>query len=84
MGQVTVELNKRIYRLACGDGDEARLKELAGVVRGKVDHLVQQHGQIGDDRLLVMAAIMLADELRDQQEKAMRGAEAEDPADSAA
>jgi len=69
MGQVTIELNNRTYRFACRDGDEARLEELAQHVRERVDALVGQHGQAGDDRLLLMAAIMLADELSELQER---------------
>lgn len=63
MGQISVTLNGRTYRLACGDGDEERAKELAEHVRSKVDTLVSRHGQVGDARLLLMAAMMTADEL---------------------
>ena len=59
MGQVTVTLNGRTYRLRCGDGEEPRLLELADHVRGKVDELTRQFGQIGDERLLVLAALLI-------------------------
>ena len=65
MGQVTVTLNGRTYRLRCGDGEEERLIALADHVRGKLDTLVAQYGQAGDDRLLLMAALLIADELWD-------------------
>ena len=63
MGQVTVTLNGRTYRLRCGDGEEERLLSVAGHVRGHVERLTAEHGQIGDERLILMAAIMISDEL---------------------
>ena len=65
MSQVTITLNGRTYRLACGAGDEPRLLELADMVREKLHGLVAQFGQAGDDRLLLMAALLIADELVD-------------------
>ena len=63
MAQVTITLNGRTYRLQCGDGEEPRLIELADVVRGKLQVLVSEFGQAGDDRLLLMTALLIADEL---------------------
>ena len=65
MGQVTVTLNGRSYRLRCGEGEEQRLLALAEHVRGKLNGLVQQFGQAGEDRLLLMTALLIADELWD-------------------
>jgi len=65
MAQVTVSLNGRSYRLACDDGDEDRLRTLADQVRQKLDALTKEFGQVGDTRLMVMAALMLADDLLD-------------------
>jgi cell division protein ZapA len=70
MGQVTITLNGRTYRLRCGDGEEARVIALAEHVEGKLAGLVAEFGQVGDERLLVMAAIMVTDELFDAREKA--------------
>jgi cell division protein ZapA len=65
MGQVSVTLNGRTYRLACGDGEEARLAEIATYVKSKLDQLAIEFGQAGDDRLLLMTALMVTDELYD-------------------
>lgn len=65
MGQVTVSLNGRTYRLRCGDGEEPRLLQLAGYLREKIDQLSAEFGQIGDERLTVMAALLITDELFD-------------------
>ncbi|MEZ5853523.1 MAG: cell division protein ZapA [Hyphomicrobiaceae bacterium] len=71
MGQVKIELNGRVYRLLCGDDDEARLKELAGYLGSRIDGLAAQTGQHGDERLLVMAALLLADELLEMKAAAL-------------
>ena len=63
MGQVSITLNGRTYRLRCGDGEEARLLELAAHVRNKIEHLATDFGQVGDDRLMIMAALLVTDEL---------------------
>lgn len=68
MGQVSVTLNGRTYRLRCGDGEEERLLTVVAHVRGHVDTLIAEHGQIGDDRLLLMAGIMITDELFELRE----------------
>jgi cell division protein ZapA len=65
MGQVTLTLNGRSYRVGCGDGEEARLNELGDYVRQKVDDLTGEFGQVGEARLLLLAALLIADELFD-------------------
>ena len=65
MGQVSVIINGRNYRLACSDGEEGRLLELATHVKSRVDQLTREFGQVGDDRLLLMTALLIADELWD-------------------
>jgi len=68
MGQITISLNGRSYRLSCGDGEEDRLRELADYVCQRIDELAGDFKQVGDDRLLVMAALMVTDELFDARE----------------
>ncbi|MEE8332621.1 MAG: cell division protein ZapA [Alphaproteobacteria bacterium] len=63
MAQVEVTVNGRNYRIACDDGQEDHLVELAEFVNGKVTELVSAVGQVGDARLLVMASLLIADEL---------------------
>lgn len=72
MGQVTVTLNNRTYRLRCGDGEEERLLLLVEHVRTKLDELVAEFGQCGDDRLLLMTALLVTDELMDARARAER------------
>ena len=63
MGQVAVTINGRSYEVACDDGQEDHLVRLASYIDKKVAELVTSVGQIGDTRLLVMSALLLADEL---------------------
>lgn len=65
MAQVAVTINNRSYRIACDDGQEEHLQRLAAFVDKKVSELVASVGQIGDTRLLVMASLLVADELSD-------------------
>jgi cell division protein ZapA len=63
MGQVSVTLNGRTYRLECSEGEEAHLIELAEYLGSHVDEMRRKFGQVGDDRLILMASLVVADEL---------------------
>ena len=78
MAQVDVSVNGQSYRIACEDGQEDRLVDLAAMVDGKVLDLVNQIGQVGSNRLLVMAALIIADELVDLKNEAGSSQELED------
>ena len=67
LGQISVTIQNRTYRLSCDDGQESRLNELADYVRAKADRLIEDHGRIGDDHLMLMSAILIADELWDER-----------------
>ncbi|MCI0466735.1 MAG: cell division protein ZapA [Beijerinckiaceae bacterium] len=62
MAQLSVTIAGRTYRLACDEGEEARLGDLAQLVDAKIAGIRQRFGAIGDQRLVMMAAITLADE----------------------
>jgi cell division protein ZapA len=65
MGQVAIAVNGRSYRFDCGDGEEPRLQELADYVKSRMEALSSEHGNVGEERLLLMAALTIADELWD-------------------
>lgn len=69
MGKVSITVNEHQYLLACRDGEEDQLKELAEFVDEKVAELVENVGQIGEARLLLMTALLIADELRDAESR---------------
>ena len=63
MGQISVTLNSRTCRLECGEGEEAHLIELAEYLGTHVEDMKRKFGQIGDDRLILMASLVVLDEL---------------------
>jgi len=76
MAQVTVTIDGKAYRMACEEGQEEHLIELAQRFDQYVAHLKDSFGEIGDQRITVMAGIMVMDELSEMQ-KRMRGLESE-------
>ena len=62
MAELAVMIDGRVYRVACDEGEEVRLGDLAQLVDAKISALRQRFGEIGDQRLIIMAAITLADE----------------------
>lgn len=62
MGQVTVSVADKTYRIACNDGQEAHLIKLAAELDRKINEMRDAFGEIGDSRLTVMAAITFMDD----------------------
>ena len=69
MAKVSVTLNGRSFTIGCEDGQEAYLTELAGDLDKRVRAIGQQVGDIGDLRLLLMAALVVEDELREARRR---------------
>jgi cell division protein ZapA len=69
MPQVNVTINGRQFRIACEDGEEARLKTLAQDIDQRIARLRTRFGEIGDTRLTVMAALTVADELAETKQR---------------
>ena len=69
MSQVNLKINDRDYLVACEDGEEKHLAFLAEYINQQVEHLVESVGQVGEARLLLMAALMVADELSETNEE---------------
>jgi cell division protein ZapA len=65
MSHINVTINGRQYRMACEEGQEARLLRLAESLESRVESLRGKFGEIGDARLTVMAALTACDELLD-------------------
>jgi cell division protein ZapA len=65
MAQISIEVNGRPYAVGCEDGQEAHLMELAKMFDHQVRQVGQDMGQLGDTRLFLMGALLLADELAD-------------------
>lgn len=72
MSQVSVTINGRQFRMACEDGQEGHLMNLARELDSRIDGLRTKFGEIGDTRLTVMAAITVADELSEAGQRIKR------------
>lgn len=76
MPQIQVTIDNKSYRMACDEGQEDHLTMLAERFDKYITHLRGAFGEIGDQRLTVMAGIMVIDELSEVQ-KRIKGLETE-------
>jgi len=76
MPLVNVMVNNRAYTIACDEGEEEHLKELAAHVDVKAREVLASVGQVGDTRMLLMAALLIADEHHELAAKVAAGAQA--------
>jgi cell division protein ZapA len=76
MPLVNVMVNNRAYTIACDDGEEEHLKELAAHVDMKAREVLASVGQVGDTRMLLMASLLIADEHHELAAKVAAGAQA--------
>jgi cell division protein ZapA len=72
MSQVSVTINGRQFRMACEDGQESHLMDLARELDVRIEGLRAKFGEIGDTRLTVMAALTVADELAEMATRIKR------------
>ena len=90
MGQVNLTINSRPFAVTCDDGQEGRIRLLGQYVDAKVAEFAGNIGQVGEARLLLLAALVIADELADANEalrrerSGARAAEADAAAEAAA
>jgi cell division protein ZapA len=65
MPKVDISINGRLYPVACDEGQEGRLRDLAGLLDERVKQLTGPTpvGAVGETQILVLAGLMLADEL---------------------
>ena len=68
MGQVNLTVNGHPFTVTCDDGQETRIRRLGQYVDAKVAEFVGTLGQVGEARLLLLAALVIADELADANE----------------
>lgn len=65
MAQVTVKINGYAYTVGCEDGQEQHLQAMAAQVEKRVDSIKALGGNSGEARLLVLASLLMADEIHD-------------------
>lgn len=79
MATVTVEINGRPYAVGCADGQEERVRILGKQFDTSVRQVAGDVGHVGDIRLFLMAALMLADELHEARLALQNGTPAAAP-----
>ncbi len=69
MSEVSVRVNGRIYPVGCEDGQEGHVRTLAQMFDQHVSDVAQDVGQLGETRLFLLGALMLADELAETRSR---------------
>ena len=67
MAQVTVKINGYAYTVGCEDGQESHLMAMAQQVDSRIDSIKALGGTTSESRLLVLASLLMADELHDMK-----------------
>ncbi|MDE8348740.1 MAG: cell division protein ZapA [Acidocella sp.] len=70
MAQVTIRINGFAYTVGCEDGQEPHLELMAADIEQRITSIKAIGGQSGEARLLMLAALLLADELHDTRKAA--------------
>ena len=63
MAQLTLEVNGKPYAVGCEDGQEAHVRSLAEIIDARVREVAPDAGAMGETRLNLLGALMLADEV---------------------
>ena len=72
MAQVNITVNGRSYRMACDDGQEDHVVELGQRFDAAIEDLRSSVGEVGDQRLMVMAGILMTDRVLDTERRLRR------------
>jgi cell division protein ZapA len=78
MAQVTIRINGYSYSVGCQDGEEEHLQAMAGEVERRIESIKVAAGPSGESRMLVMAALLMADDLYEMRQ-ALKAAQAAQP-----
>ncbi len=78
MAQVTVRINGFAYTVGCQDGEEQHLEAMAGEVERRIESVKAVAGSSGEARMLVMASLLMADDLHELNQ-ALKAAQAGQP-----
>ncbi len=80
MAKADISLRGRSFSIACAPGQEQRVQKLAEQLDARVGQIASAVGDIGDERLLLITALSLLDEL----DSARRGVSARPETDARA
>ena len=73
MAEVNISINGRNFGIACDDGQEQRVTDLANFVNARLKEISQSGGGTNESHLLVLTSIVMADELFDMRDAAANG-----------
>lgn len=65
MAEVSIEVGGRHYPVHCRDGEEPHLRQIAEIVDAKARDAQRAVGGVNETRHLLLAALLLADELNE-------------------
>ena len=60
---VEIKINNKTYKISCGKGEETHIKNLSEIINKEVSNLVEQQGQVGESKLLLMACLIITDKM---------------------
>ena len=82
MARIDITLAGRSYPIACDDGQEERVLEIARYIESRMTEIRGSFASVGDNHLLVMVTLLVVDELFDaRDELALWSGAAQDQAD---
>jgi cell division protein ZapA len=67
MAEVSIRVNGRLYPVGCEDGQEQHVRALAEMFDRHVAQVAHDVGQLGETRLFLMGALLMADELAEMR-----------------
>ncbi len=73
MAEVNININGKQYGIACDDGQEQRVLDLANFVDGRLKEIAAAGAGTNDSHLLVLTSIVMADELFDMRDNSANG-----------
>lgn len=71
MAEVSININGRQFGIACDDGQEQRVADLAHFINGRVKDIAKSGGATNESHLLVLASLVMADEMFDMRDAAV-------------
>ncbi len=69
MANVNIKFNGKEFLLSCEDGQEEHLEELSLYLNNRFDNLKKSLGNIGENKLLLIASISVMDEYFETRKK---------------
>lgn len=69
MAEVNISINGRIYEIGCDTGQEGRVVDLASYIDQRLQQIARSGAAYNDAHLMVLTALVLADEIFDTREK---------------